>query len=115
MAQSSILLWNGDAVTTRVRAGAVQGLTKAAEFILAESRRVVPLEENTLELSGTPSVDAESLTAAVSYGTPYAVYQHERLDLRHAPGRTAKYLETPMLTHARTVQEIIAAEVRRAV
>jgi hypothetical protein len=59
-------------------------------------------------------VDASQLTAAVSYDGPYAVIQHEALDFRHAPGRTAKYVEEPLLEHHDTLQEIIAAQIRRA-
>jgi hypothetical protein len=59
-------------------------------------------------------VDEASLTGMVSYDTRYAVIQHESLDFRHAPGRTAKYLENS-LNGARTdVAAIIAAQVRRA-
>lgn len=114
MAVYSHLTWNGEAVLARERAGLVTGLKKATEFVLGESRKVVPLEEGTLERSGTASVDSAELVGAVSYDTPYAVKQHEDLTLRHAPGRTAKYLESPMLEHRGTVQEIIAAEIRRA-
>jgi len=86
--------------------------------VLTESRRIVPLEEGTLERSGR--IDADGLVAAVSYGggdpelDVVAVVQHERLDYQHAPGRKAKYLESTMLAEADTVRDIIATEVRRA-
>jgi hypothetical protein len=60
------------------------------------------------------SVDISQGTAAVSYDTVYAVRQHEELTWRHAPGRTAKYLEGPLAEELDTVREIIAAELRRA-
>lgn len=108
------LRWNGDAALRGTRAGAVRGLRIAAEHVLTESRRVVPLEEATLERSGVATVDEQALTAAVSYDTVYAVRQHEELNYRHDPGRTAKYLERPLTEQADTVAQIIAAQLRRS-
>jgi len=106
------LEWRGGLVE-RVEADAAErGVRLAAEHLLGESRKLVPLEEGTLERSGTVSTDG--MTAAVSYDTPYAVYQHERLDLRHDPGRQAKYLEQPYNTERGTMTEIVAAQIRRA-
>ncbi|WP_221510156.1 minor capsid protein [Streptomyces sp. 3211] len=96
------------------RAGAIRGLRLAAEHILAESRKRVPIEEATLERSGTATVDEADLKAAISYDTPYAVRQHEELTYRHDAGRTAKYLEGPMTTEAAKAAEIIAAQLRRS-
>jgi hypothetical protein len=39
------------------------------------------------------------LVGSVVVDQVYAKYQHETLDLRHDAGRTAKYLERPLLTH----------------
>lgn len=113
MPQYSRLNWNGDQRLQQAHDGLVAGLKKAAEHVLQVSRTRVPLEEGTLERSGVASVDGEMRTAAVSYDTVYAVRQHEELAWRHAEGRTAKYLEEPLVEEARTVQEIIAAEIRR--
>jgi hypothetical protein len=96
------------------RAGAVRGLRIAAEHVLAESRKVVPIEEATLERSGVATVDESSLTAAVSYDTPYAIRQHEELNYRHDAGRTAKYLERPLTEQADNIAAIIAAQLRRS-
>jgi hypothetical protein len=74
----------------------------------------VPIEEATLERSGVVSVDESSVTAAVSYDTPYAIRQHEEMGYRHDAGRTAKYLERPLHEENGTITEIIAAQVRRA-
>ncbi|WP_445396440.1 hypothetical protein ACSMX9_22585 [Streptomyces sp. LE64] len=106
--------WNGPAVQGAARAGAVRGLRLAAEHLLAESRRRVPIEEATLERSGVASVDEGALIAGVSYDTLYARRQHEDMTLRHDAGRTAKYLEGPAAEEADTMQEIVAAEIRRA-
>ncbi|MGF0176716.1 hypothetical protein ACQF36_41560 [Streptomyces sp. Marseille-Q5077] len=114
MTQRSRLRWNGAAALRGTRAGAVRGLRLAAEHVLAESRKIVPIEEATLERSGVATVDESSLTAAVSYDTPYAIRQHEKLNYRHDAGRSAKYLERPLTEQASTVAEIIAAQLRRS-
>jgi hypothetical protein len=106
--------WNGPKVVGELRGAQVEGLTVGAEHLLQVSRTVVPLEEGTLERSGEATVDEADRVAAVSYDTPYAVIQHEDLTFRHAPGRTAKYLETPMHTERATILALIAAEARRA-
>ncbi|MEV8317985.1 hypothetical protein AB0Q95_27825 [Streptomyces sp. NPDC059900] len=114
MTQRSRLRWNGAAAMRGTRSGAVRGLRIAAEHVLAESRKVVPIEEATLERSGVATVDETRLTAAVSYDTPYAVRQHEELGYRHDAGRTAKYLERPLTEQVDTVAEIIATQLRRS-
>lgn len=105
--------WDGDKIRGATHDGAVAGVRIAAEHLLGESRQLVPIEEGTLERSGTVDVDDASESASVSYDTPYAVYQHERLDLKHDEGRQAKYLEQPFITEQETLQELIAAEIRR--
>jgi hypothetical protein len=106
--------WDGDAALAAIRAGAVRGVRLGAEHLLQVSRARVPIEEATLERSGVVSVDESSVTAAVSYDTPYAIRQHEEMGYRHDAGRTAKYLERPLHEENGTITEIIAAQVRRA-
>lgn len=108
------LKWRGKVVTAKEKAGAVRGLELGTEHLLGESRKQVPLEEATLERSGTPSVDRGALKAAVSFDTPYAVRQHEEMTWRHDPGRNAKYLENPYYSEQDVILGIIAAELRRA-
>ncbi|MFE4548280.1 hypothetical protein [Streptomyces sp. NPDC056785] len=114
MAQTFRLTWNGPAVERELRQAAARGVFLAVEHVLGESNNVVPLDESPLMQSGTASVDEPSLTGMVSYDTPYAVAQHERLDYRHAPGRTAKYLENSLNGARAEVLAIIAAQMRRA-
>ncbi|MCG0062238.1 minor capsid protein [Streptomyces tricolor] len=114
MPQSFRLRFDSGPATRELRQGAARGLYLAAEHVLAEADQVVPLDEAALQRSGTASVDPPSLTAMVSYDTPYAVVQHERLDYRHAPGRQAKYLEGPLNAARAEVAAILAAEIRRA-
>ncbi|MBK3631562.1 hypothetical protein JHN52_01020 [Streptomyces sp. MBT97] len=108
------LTWHGPAVERELKQGAARGLLLAAEHVLGVSNEVVPLDESPLMHSGVASVEESSLTGMVSYDTPYAVIQHENLRFRHAPGRTAKYLENS-LNGARTeVLALITAQMRRA-
>jgi hypothetical protein len=103
--------WTSDnrrQVKLAYRAAAVAGLSDAAEVLLEEANRSVPIEESTLARSGTTSVDPAALKAAVAYDTVYAARQHEDLTLRHDPGRRAKWLELSMQENAsrlgRTIQ-----------
>lgn len=114
MAQSAEYVWRAELAGKAIRAAAVLGLAKWAELLLQQSRAIVPLDEATLERSGTPSVDEHTLTAAVSYDTPYAVAQHENLEYHHAPGREAKYLERPWIASAKWALPLIAKEIRKA-
>lgn len=106
---------NLDTAGPAMRDGARRGLRIAGEHVLQVSNTRVPNEEGTLERSGRVSVDDAALVAAVSYDTRYAVPQHERLDYRHSDGRSAKYLERALTESGATAQDLIAAEVRRAV
>jgi len=114
MARNFVIRFNGAPAARAMREGAARGLLLAAEHVLQQSQEIVPLDESPLMQSGTASVDPPSLTAAVSYDTPYAVKQHEDLSLRHAPGRTGKYLERPLNASRSEVLALIAAEMRRA-
>ena len=87
----------------------------AAHHLHGLSQQVVPLEEGTLQNdSGVERTGPGQ--AQVWYGrgpaNAYAVVQHEHLDHRHAPGRTAKYLEAPLRANARQLTETMARTVR---
>lgn len=97
--------------TSRGRRLASEGLRRGLEHVLAESRKIVPLREGTLERSGR--VDVDGLDGAVSYDTVYARRQHEELTWKHAPGRTAKYLEKPMNSERQVVLQLMAVPLRR--
>lgn len=99
-------------VSAGMKQAAARGLALAAEHVLGEARKTVPIEEGTLERSGATSLDPENLKAAVSFDTPYSVRQHEDMTARHDPGRTAKYLENAINTEREAVKEIIARTIR---
>lgn len=103
----------GGADPVAIVVGATEkGLALAAEYVLQQTNEVVPIEEHTLQESGKASVDGNTLTAAVSYDTEYAVPVHEDLTARHDTGRHAKYLEKTMNDSGEAVGEIIAKTIR---
>ena len=83
-------------VRAEMHAAAAATLEDAAGELLQVANQTVPKEEGILEGSGEVSVDAEALSAQVSYGgeaSAYAIKQHEDTTLRHDGGRRAKWLE----------------------
>ena len=97
-----------------IRSGSRRGVALAAEHLLGESRKIVPIETGVLERSMRASTTANGseVTGAVSADTPYAVAQHENTHYRHKKGRRAKYLETPLNASKGKVNDIIAAAIR---
>lgn len=113
MAQRSRLIWLGREVSEEVRQACVGIVANAAEFVLQEANKTVPLDEGTLAGSGTVSVDEALLAAAVSYDTPYAIRQHEDTRLRHAPGRRAKWLQLTLAEQRTRVLSYMRNQLRQ--
>ncbi|WP_308377668.1 hypothetical protein [Streptomyces sp. ISL-98] len=112
MTQYARMNWNGDRLwTSRGRRLASEGLERALEHTLGEARKLVPLDEGTLERSGR--VDVDGLNGSISFDSVYAVRQHEEMDWKHLPGRQAKYLEQPMNTERAKMLELMAVGLRR--
>jgi hypothetical protein len=105
--------WNGAKVKRLGREGAIEGLEAGTQHLLGAALVLVPWDEHHLEGTGTATVNGPKLLGAVSFNTPYARRQHEELDWRHKPGRSAKYLEIPMHAEAKVIQALIAARIRR--
>lgn len=78
-------------------------LNTVGEDIMAKSQEIVPLDQNNLAPSGhvkpIRGMGGVIKSIILSYGLEeeieYAAKQHEDTTLRHAPGRSAKYLEKP--------------------
>ena len=87
--------WNGPQINELVHHKAAKGLRAAANVLLDESRKEVPHDYGTLEGTGDVDVDEPTLSATVSYDTPYAVRWHE-CDANFQRGRKKKYLEDPL-------------------
>lgn len=108
------IVWYGDLADEAARERGADGVTAAAEFLLEEANRTVPIEEGTLMRSGDVSSDRQALRARVSYGTPYARRQHEALNYRHPGGRRAKWLELTFSEQRGRVLEHLASRIRGA-
>lgn len=95
-----------------VKTRLAKGVALAAEHILGEANKTVPIEEGTPGLLGSGTTSTEGMHGVVSYDTPYAVRQHEEMDYRHDPGRRAKWLELTFSEERKAVAEVIARTVR---
>lgn len=111
------LVWNGKVVVDQINAGAFTGLAMAADHLLTEATKTIPLDTGDMARDGQTSVDGNQLVATVYYdgpSNPYVVRQHEELGYRHDPGRRAKWLELTGYEEADTITRIIADEIRKA-
>ena len=99
------VLANLDRIATAAPDGAKGALSPAIDHIAAASAELVPVETGTLV--GSRKVNVDGKTASIEYGTPYARYQHYRLDLHHEHGQ-ALYLEQPVRTETGAAVRIIA-------
>lgn len=98
----------------RVKGGR-RGLLLGAQIVLQASNQRVPHETGDLERDGGISADGD--TVAISYGRSaqtrdYAVPQHERMDLHHDSGRSAKFLENALNSTRDQVAEVLAQSIR---
>lgn len=96
----------------------VRGAKKAGLALQRESQKVVPVDTGNLKNSATTRVDDSNkgfdAQVTVGYTANYAVYVHENLTARHAPGKTAKFLEGPAREMRAEIANIIEAEIRKA-
>lgn len=106
--------WSGKA--DNLKPGAKKGMKAAAEYLLEKSNEKVPLEYGDLQRSGVASVEDtdDGAVAAVSYGTVYAIPQHERLDYKHPNGRQAKYLEKAASENKAMLLKLIGQGIQEA-
>lgn len=98
-------------ITRGARRAAEKGLEKGLEHVLGEARKIVPHQEGTLERSGR--VVQNGLNGGIVFDTVYARRQHEELDWKHKPGRSAKYLEKPMNSERDVVLRLMGVQMRR--
>lgn len=89
-----------------------RALFVSSEHVLGVSRSRVPIEEGTLERSGSTHVAPDGTKGYVYYDTVYAVVQHEDMTLQHDAGRQAKYLESAFTGEKAQIHKIIANELR---
>ena len=87
--------WSGPQISELVHHKAAKGLRAAANVLLDESRKEVPLDNSDLQRSGAVHPGEDDLSYTVSYDTAYAVRWHEE-DANFQRGRKKKYLEDPL-------------------
>lgn len=110
------LKWNGRVIAQQTKAAALDGMINATEALLAKSNARVPLQDGMLKASGMASqdYDANGVSGAVSYNTPYAARQHEEVGYAHPGGGEAKYLENATHDFAGEYAQIIGQSIRSA-
>ena len=91
-----------------------KGLIRGGLLVQRLSQKVVPVDTGALRGSaGTRAFGVGWGTeVAVFYTQGYAVYVHERTELRHKKGKQAKYLEEPVRTHRAEILNSIAEGAR---
>ncbi|WP_347242883.1 hypothetical protein [Thermogutta sp.] len=105
-------LWHGDKIQQKVNTGAPDVVWQASEHILEEANRTVPLDTGALMRSGRTHVDPASLTAYISYNTPYAVRVHEHPEWHFQGGRRGKWLELTIQEQQGAVRQWIASKLK---
>jgi hypothetical protein len=104
--------FRGKEVALAVGLAGASAVQTGAEFLLENANRTVPIDEGTLQRSGSVSVDESEKKAAVAYDTPYAARQHEDTRLRHDEGRRAKWLQQAAEENADQIRDLIAARLK---
>ena len=94
-----------DAITKAARRypeAAAVALYEECLAIMAESVKLVPVDTGRLRATAyvAPPKFGRDTECRVGYGTRYAVYVHERTDVRHTNGE-AKFLEKPAMAAQR--------------
>lgn len=79
-------------------------LNAIAEITMTDAKERTPVEFGVLKGSGKVAkhASARKLEARLTYGTSYAVWVHERTELRHPRGGEAKFLERALNKTAAT-------------
>lgn len=92
--------------------GLERGLTRAGLFLQRKSQEVVPIDTGALKGSAFTRKENSGLDTEVivGYTQDYAIFVHEDLEARHAPGKIAKFLETPARQNNAELLSIIKSE-----
>jgi hypothetical protein len=94
--------WDVEEAIRAYSEAADEALLLLGEVYGEEADRTAPIEEGTLVRSRRVAQTGDG-EVSVGYGgaaSAYARYQHERTDLRHDPGRRAKWLQLTWVEQA---------------
>jgi len=87
------------------------------QHLRSESVKQCPVDTGRLRASATVTPvkeEGDTFYVEVGYGTDYAIYVHERTELRHKVGK-AKFLEDPLKENANNYKEWIRSAIRRVI
>lgn len=108
--------WNGDQIKLLERELAVDGMREVMELFYRASQRWAPELTGALKRSGRWTVDVGRLRGELHYGEGlpdgYAVIEHEKVEIHHAGGGRAKFVEGPMKQLGREAAQLLAAKFR---
>ncbi len=73
-------------------------MRKSVLLVRRESQKIVPVDTSNLKNSAFTNVSFSEakIEGTVGYYAAYAPFVHERLDLTHKSGKSAKFLEKPL-------------------
>lgn len=93
-----------------------RGIKRAGLFLQRQSQAIVPVDTGALRSSAFTRMMpiADPIIVVVGYTQNYAIYVHEDLWARHAPGRYAKYLEWPARVYRNDMRNIVEEEMRKS-
>lgn len=85
-------------------------LRKACLLVRRRSQLEVPVDTGNLKATAFTMVVkiGSILLGIIGYAAAYAGFVHERLELRHNPGKKAKFLEDPLKASESEIKEILA-------
>ena len=97
--------------------GIAVGLKSAGLFLQRESQLIVPIDTGNLRSSAFTRAQGAGLQTEVKVGytADYAVKVHEDLRARHAPGKSAKFLERPLREKRKQILDVIDRTARKAI
>jgi hypothetical protein len=95
-----------------VDAGLTAGMGMAGDALLSNTLPLVPEDQGDLKASGTVTTDGDQ--TRVSFGTEYAVMQHQRTRYNHDTGQ-AKFLATAADAFGSEFEQILAEQARRVI
>ena len=90
---------------------------RMGQHLRSESVKQCPVNTGRLRASATVTPvkeEGDTFYVEVGYGTDYAIYVHERTELRHKVGK-AKFLEDPLKENANNYKEWIRSAIRRVI
>jgi len=93
-----------------------RGMMNAGLFVQRESQKITPVDTGTLKNSaGTRVLGSGWFTEVIVYYTAkYSIYVHERTELKHKKGKSAKFLENTVRRFKVEILKIIAGRVEMA-